>query len=95
MKPTVVVDMESICIAAVGDTPEDKYGIYNAQPSILQIEKMLEWQKKGYTILIECRRDVDEDYEVTHQWLDHYQVPHSDAVIWRVGDNPQHSFWKN
>jgi len=88
MKPTVVVDMESICIAAHGGfhaTPEDKYGIYNAQPAMLQIEKMIEWYEKGYKILIECRRDVDKDYEVTHQWLDHYQVPYSENVIWRVG----------
>lgn len=86
MTPTIIVDMESICIARGPSfsSPEDKYGIYNAQPAVLMIEKMTNWYKAGYKVIIECRRDVDTDYEVTHQWLDHYEVPYSETVVWRV-----------
>lgn len=84
MTPTIIVDMESICIARKVGSPEDKYGIYNAQPAVLMIDKMIQWYKSGYKVIIECRRDVDTDYEVTHQWLDHYEVPYSETVVWRV-----------
>lgn len=81
---TMVIDMEDLCIAREGDTPEDRYVVYNAQPAVYTMERINDWKfKDGHRIIIECLRDVDTDYDVTHEWLSHYEVPYDD-VRWKV-----------
>ena len=46
----ITIDMEDLCIAAEGDTSEDKYGIFNAQPAIYTLERINEWKELGYKV---------------------------------------------
>ena len=80
----ITIDMEDLCIAAEGDTSEDKYGIFNAQPAIYTLERMNEWKEKGYKVVVEVTdRDVDIDYDTTHHWIQYYNVP-CDDVNWKI-----------
>jgi len=80
----ITIDMEDLCIAAEGDTSEDKYGIFNAQPAIYTLERINEWKELGYKVIVEVTdRDVDIDYDTTHHWIKYYNVQ-CDDVNWKI-----------
>lgn len=83
MKVQVEVSLDDVCFHnADGTTPEDKYGIYAAQPAVLMIEKLIEHKKQGHEIIISTDRAFDVN-EITYAWLEHYEVPF-DRVTWKI-----------
>lgn len=78
----IKVKMDDVCFAKLnGQNPEDMYGIYQAQPAVFMIEKLNAWKVEGHKIVIETNRDVETEFDVTHKWLDHYEVPY-DELVW-------------
>ena len=78
----IKVKLDDVAFAKLNGTGvEDMYGVYQAQPAVFMIEKLNAWKVEGHKIVIETNRDVETEFDITHKWLDHYEVPY-DELVW-------------